>query len=77
MPRELASRRSVGGKEGDTNNGSYIKTVFADGVYAWAPLETEGLDARLDELETGIEEIESELDAEIDHLQLVIDILNF
>ena len=57
MPRELASRRSVGGREGDTNNGSYIKTVFSDGVYAWVPLEVEDLDARLDELESELDEI--------------------
>jgi len=65
---ELKSRRSVGGRVGDTNNGFTITKVFSDGVYLW--------DSQLEEK---IGDIENELDeiAEEDHLQMVLDILIF
>ena len=49
---ELASRTSLGGQVDDTNNGAYIREVYADGVYAWSPLEAEEIDERLSDLES-------------------------
>ena len=69
---EIESRTSLGGQVNDTNNGSYIREVYADGVYAWSPLESEEIDERLSELENELDEI-----TEVDHLELVRNILIF
>ena len=65
---DLASRTEMGGRVGDTNGAFVITRVFRDGVYAWDP-----------QIEEKFEEIENELDeiSEVDHLQLIQEILVF
>ena len=58
---ELKSRRSVGGRVGDTNNGFTITKVFSDGVYLW--------DAQLEEK---IGDIENELAEQVGQMQAIV-----
>ena len=55
MPKELASKRTVGGEVGDTIRGLglVVTRVYRDGVYALDPMTEE----KLNEIETEIEEI--------------------